>query len=211
MKKSLVSLLLWAILISSVNSQTVMKDSSAVKFEKAQIKNSKISDFFNQYVGFPPDLLPGSDNQNVVISFIIQKDGQIDSVSIIKNPSKSATNTSLTVLEKSVGHWIPTKINSVPVDKKYYASFKFMFSNEYSNQIRKATNLIKKGENEKALKLINEAFNFNEFDIELYLLRSQIYKNLNKTELENGDLEKIESLKKDLLVDVWVMLEGVKR
>ena len=188
-----------------------MKDSSAVKFEKAQIKNSKISDFFNQYVGFPPDLLPGSDNQNVVISFIIQKDGQIDSVSIIKNPSKSATNTSLTVLEKSVGHWIPTKINSVPVDKKYYASFKFMFSNEYSNQIRKATNLIKKGENEKALKLINEAFNFNEFDIELYLLRSQIYKNLNKTELENGDLEKIESLKKDLLVDVWVMLEGVKR
>lgn len=211
MKRSIISALLLGIFFTNVISQTVTKDSSTFNFEKAQIKNSSVQNFFSQYVGFPPDLLPGSENQNVVISFIIQKDGQIDSIKIIKDPSKSATYATLEALEKSVGRWIPTKINGIPIDKKYYVSFNYLFSNEYSNIIRKANNLLKKGDNEKALKTINEALNFNEFDIELYQIRSQIYNNLDKVELENDDLKKIETLKKDLLIIVWIMEQGVKR
>jgi len=135
MKRSIISILLLAFLISNVNSQTAIKDSSSAKFEKAQIKNSNIYDFFQQYAEFPPDLLPGSENKNVVISFIIQKDGQIDSVKILKNPGKSPTNATLATLEKSVGRWIPTKINGISVDKKYYVCFNYLFSNEYSNLV----------------------------------------------------------------------------
>jgi tetratricopeptide (TPR) repeat protein len=211
MKRSFITALFTAIFVLNVNSQTEKKDSSAVKFEKAQIINSNVNDFFNKYVVFPDDLLPDSKNQNVVISFIILRDGQIDSVKVLKNPSKSATYQTLAVLEKSVGKWIPTKINGIPVDKKYYASFNYIFSNDYSDKVRKANNLLKKGENEKALKAINEAINFNEYEAESYQIRSQIYKNLNKIDLEKEDLKKIESLNKDLIVSAWVLLYGVRR
>jgi hypothetical protein len=204
MKKVLLFLLLLILYGSPLKCQDSLKDTNHVSFEKAKLKNISLNEFVYQNIGMPQSVTSFDKDFNIVISFIIKKNGEVDSINIIKNPEKNYTNEVLRVLEKTIGQWIPTKINGVTVDKNYFTSFKFIFSNEYADKKAKAIKLIKKGNYNQALDLINEAMTFNEYDGELYQIRSTIYKGLNQTDLEKTDQQKIQRLKNNLLINVSV-------
>ena len=207
MKKVLLLLSLLVLYGSPLKCQDSLKDTNLISIEKAKLKNIDLNEFIYQNIGMP-DLMTSFDkNLNVVVSFMIKKNGEVDSINIIKNPAKNFTNEVLRVLEKTIGQWIPTKINGTAVDKKYITSFKYVFSNEYFDKKAKAAKLIKKGNYNQALNLINEAMSFNEYDVELFQTRSTIYKSLNQPELEKSDLQKIQWLKDNLLINVWITVK----
>ena len=64
---------------------------------------------------------------------------------------------------------------------------------------------------EKALKAIDKAIKIDGYDTELYQSRCMIYKNLNKIDLANSDIEKIKELNDTLLSDIWMAIFGIPR
>jgi hypothetical protein len=207
MKKVLLFLLLPIFYGSPLKSQDSLNDTNLVNFEKAKLKNISLNEFVYQNLGMPSSITPFDKDLNIVIGFIIKKNGDVDSIKIINNPEKNFTNEVLRVLEKTIGQWIPTKINGVAVDKYYISSFKYIFSNDYADKKAKALKLVKKGNYNQALDLINEAMMFNEYDGELYQIRSTIYKSLNQIDLEKTNQQKIKWLKKNLLINVMLTVK----
>jgi hypothetical protein len=185
--------------------------SGSDNFIKAKVKNSSTEDFFEQNIMFPKYILQESGNVNVIVSFLITKEGKIDSVKILKSPKKEATLEALSVLDKSDNLWEPTKVNGQPVNWRYIASFKFVTSLKYDSQKKKIQKLIQKNSYDNALELIAECFKFHEYDTELYQLRSSVYTKTNKPDLANQDLEKIKFIEQNLIVDLWVTAIGIPR
>jgi len=173
-------------------------------FEKASINEGQPEEFFYDIVRFPLNLLSRVGEFNVLVSFIIKVDGTLDSVKVVSSPDKQASLESLNALEESNGLWNPTKINGVPINKRYIASFKYVTSTKYSGSKKKVEKLIEKGDYDKALKIINEGLTLNEYDKDLYQLRSVIFKKQNETDLLNNDLQKIEIINKDLLINMII-------
>ena len=173
-------------------------------FEKASINEGQPEEFFYDIVRFPLNLLSRGGEFNVLVSFIIKVDGTLDSVKVVSSPDKQASLEALNALEESNGLWNPTKINGVPINKRYIASFKYVTSTKFSDSKKKVEKLIEKGDYDKALKIINEGLTFNEYDKDLYQLRSVIYKKQNETDLLNNDLQKIEIINKDLLINMII-------
>ena len=173
-------------------------------FEKASINEGQPEEFFYDIVRFPLNLLSRGGEFNVIVSFIIKVDGTLDSVKVVSSPDKQASLEALNALEESNGLWNPTKINGVPINKRYIASFKYVTSTKFSDSKKKVEKLIEKGDYDKALKIINEGLTFNEYDKDLYQLRSVIYKKQNETDLLNNDLQKIEIINKDLLINMII-------
>jgi hypothetical protein len=180
-------------------------------FEKARLKNTPLEEFFGQNTGFPEYLLSEKGDANVIVSFIITKTGQIDSVKIIKSPNKDASIQALSALDKSDNLWEPTKLNDQPIDWRYIASFKFVTSLKYDNQKKKIQKLVQKEKYVNSLELLDECIKFHEYDEELYQLRSSIYTKLNKRDLAESDLRKIEFIERNLIIDIWVTVMGIPR
>jgi tetratricopeptide (TPR) repeat protein len=154
---------------------------------------------------------PNNVQEQVILSFIINKSGELDSVKLIKNPNKQFAIEALSSLDKSSGQWIPSKSNGQPVDKKFIAVFNFTTTKSFFDYKNKALKLQKKGDNEKALETIDKAIKIDGYDTELYQIRSMIYKNLNKTDLANNDIEKLKELNGTLLSDIWITIIGIPR
>ncbi len=208
--RKLISILWLLIFISPmIFSQNVSMQ--PISFEKAKLKSGSAEEFFSKNTGFPENLIFNNVNINVIISFIITKDGKIDSVKIIKSSNQNATVEALSALSKSDNLWEPTKINGQSVAWEYYASFKFVTSSKYFDQKNKVQKLIQKDKFDNSLTLLDELVKFHEYDKESYQLRSSIYKKLNKTDQENSDIKKIEFIDKNLIVDIWLTAIGIPR
>ncbi len=180
-------------------------------FEKASLKSGRTDEFFGQNTKFPESLLGRIGNYNVLLSFVIKKDGMLDSVKIISSPDKQASFEALSALDKSDGLWNPTKLNGQPIGRKYLASFKFVTSKKYFDQQTKAEKLVQKGDYKKAMEIIDDGLKFNEYDKDLYQLRLKIHKNQNQLDLENSDLKKIDEINKYLIIDLWITAIGIPR
>jgi tetratricopeptide (TPR) repeat protein len=180
-------------------------------FENAKLKNEDVNKFFAENTSFPMSVTPNNVQEQVILSFIINKSGELDSVKLIKNPNKQFAIEALSSLDKSSGQWIPSKSNGQPVDKKFIAVFNFTTTKSFFDYKNKALKLQKKGDNEKALETIDKAIKIDGYDTELYQIRSMIYKNLNKTDLANNDIEKLKELNGTLLSDIWITIIGIPR
>jgi hypothetical protein len=167
---------------------------------QAKINNEDASKFFINY--HFDSTIRGSDG-NVLVSFIVSKNGHIDSIQVLNNPGILYKNSVLDALNQSSGHWNPCRFDNMPLDKKYLASFNFTNSQMFFYKKEKILRLLKAGQTTKPLKLINEALTINPFDIDLLFWRSRIYKKQNKTYLEMADLLMADKLNSDLLFNIW--------
>ena len=169
-------------------------------FEQAKINNEDASKFFRN---FDYDFLTTSPNGNVLVSFIVKKDGQIDSIQVLNNPDTLWEEIALDALYSSSGHWNPAKFDDKLLEYKYFAGFNFTNTSMFFYKKDKVKRLLKSGQTTKPLKLINEALNINPFDIDLLLWRASIYRRQNKLYLELVDLLTAEKVRTDVLFNVW--------
>ncbi len=185
--------------------QTIEKASfEKVNFDKAMINGEEASKFFIQNMRIPYNSGPGGySDGNVFVSFIITKTGQIDSINILNEPQAFYEDLVISAFEKSSGLWSPTRFDDLALDKKYVAGFNFTVTNSAFYKKDKSFQYYKKGNMDKALKLINEVIKIDPYDIELYLDRAQIYKKQSRHDLEILDLAKCYELNNNLLFDIW--------
>jgi tetratricopeptide (TPR) repeat protein len=207
MKTFMQFLFLFTLVSISLNGQ----ENSNPTFENAKLKNEAVNKFFAENTSFPMNVALNNVQEQVIISFVINKNGELDSVSLINNPNKQFAIQALSALDKSTGLWIPSKSNGQSVNKKFIAVFNFTSTKSFFDLKNKAIKFQQKGDNEKALQTIDKAIKIDGFDTELYQTRCMIYKNLNKTDLVNSDIEKIKELNETLLSDIWITIIGVPR
>jgi|WetSurSiteA1Bulk_404760.scaffolds.fasta_scaffold82505_1 hypothetical protein len=185
---------------SGQNHQSVDSYFNNACIVEAKINNEDASKFF---VNYPYDSSISGSDGNVLVSFIVMKDGHIDSVQVLNDPGILYKNTALEALNHSSGLWNPCRFEDKLFDKKYFASFNFTNSHIFFYKKDKTLRLLKAGQTTKPLKLINEALKINPFDIDLLLWRSRIYKKQNKYYLELVDLLMAERLRRDLIFNIW--------
>jgi tetratricopeptide (TPR) repeat protein len=175
-----------------------------VSFDKAMINGEEASRFFIKNILISYNSAPGGyTDGNVFVSFIISKTGQLDSISIINEPNEMYEEMVINAFKKSSGLWSPTRFDDLALDKKYVAGFNFAVTNSVFYKKDKSFQYYKKGNMEKALKLINEVIKIDPYDIELYLDRALIYKKQSRHDLEILDLAKCYELNNNLLFDIW--------
>jgi hypothetical protein len=169
-------------------------------FENPKINNEDASKFF---LRFPYNNTITSPDGNVLVSFIVRKDGQIDSIQVLNDPGTLWKETALDALNHSSGQWSPARFDDKEFEKKYFAGFNFTKSSIFFYKKNKALTLLQTGQTTRPLKLINEALSINPFDIDLLLWRSRIYKKQNKRYLELVDLLMAEKVKTDVIFNLW--------
>jgi tetratricopeptide (TPR) repeat protein len=175
-----------------------------VSFDKAMINGEEASKFFIKNIRIPYNSGPGGyPDGNVFVSFIISKTGQIDSISVINEPNAMYEEIVINAFNKSSGLWSPTRFDDLALDKKYVAGFNFTVTNSVFYKKDKSFQYYKKGNMEKALKLINEVLKMDPYDIELYRDRALIYRKQDRHDLEILDLAKCYELNNNLLFDIW--------
>ncbi|MBI9056022.1 MAG: hypothetical protein JEY96_19530 [Bacteroidales bacterium] len=213
MEKLLQLLILFSIIHLNLNlkAQEYIDTQELQKNVNAEINGKPAKDFFNRNVMFPLDKNMNPKEGKVVLSFIIDKTGQLDSISIIKYPNDFAVNEVLKGFVKSKELWTSAKSDNVSVKRKYLAIFNFYIGSDSNIAKERATKLSNKGKYEKALDLANKAIVKDEYDISLYKLRENIYRNLGKIELAEFDLKKIKVLENELLIDVSLTMFGIRR
>jgi tetratricopeptide (TPR) repeat protein len=173
---------------------------NSARFEEAKINNEEAWVFFMHY---PYNSNINGSDGNVFVSFIVRKNGQLDSIQILNNPGELFKETALDALLKSSGHWNPCNFDGILFDKKYIACFNFTNTGSFFYKKDKSLRYLRTGRTDKALKFINQAITINPFDIELYQFRARIYRRLDKKDLEVSDIETIRRLNINLLFNIW--------
>lgn len=202
MKKIIIQIFL-AIILQNARGQHQQLDESffdKASFVQAKINNEDASKFFYK---FPYNGTITSLDGNVLVSFIVRKDGNLDSIQVINNPGILWKETALDALNQSSGHWNPCRFDDKIFDKKYFASFNFTNGHTFLYKKDRILKLLKAGESIRPLRIINEALKINPFDTDLLLWRARIYKKQNKHYLEVIDLLMVEKLNKDLIFNIW--------
>lgn len=203
MKKIIIQIAL-AIMLQNVSGQNQQLDESyfdKASFVQAKINNEDASKFFYK---FPYNATITSFDGNVLVSFIVRKDGKLDSIQVLNNPGILWKETALDALNQSSGHWNPCRFEDKIYDKKYFAGFNFTNRHIFFYKKDRILRLLKAGESTRPLKIINEALKINPFDTDLLLWRARIYRKQNKHYLEVVDLIMVEKLNADLIFNIWL-------
>lgn len=212
MKTNLSLLLIFLVLQINLKSQNIPDQVDLVNIENAKIIDVDVQQFFASNASYPQRAAVSEIEGNVVVSFIIRQDGQLDSIQIINNPNNILAVGVLVAFEKSYGLWIPCKVNGNAIDKKYLGCFKYLMNNAsvLAENRSKGIKSLQKGEYEKSLKYINKALTIDEYNPELYQARANVYLKMNENELAQQDLAKFKELKDNLLIDVMFSIVGIK-
>lgn len=214
MKKALQLIILLSIFQLNLQAQENFEKVDSINFEKAKLKGTEILPFFGMNTIYPVNAAMNNVEGVVAFSFLIDKDGKIDSIKVLKNSNNDLAIAALNSLELSKDLWIPTKINNKPVNKTYLANFKFYNSttaNSYFESRKKGIKLVEKGKYDKALIEINKAIKLNTYCAELYQNRALIYKNTGKMEQAEADLNRYRKYEDKLLIDVMLSTMSIPR
>ncbi|MBK6281339.1 MAG: TonB family protein [Draconibacterium sp.] len=182
MKTKLYLLLILLVLQIHLKGQNIPDQVDLVNIEHAKLIDADVQQFFASNTSYPQKAAINEIEGNVVVSFIISKNGQIDSIQIVNNPNNILAVEVLVALEKSYGLWIPCKVNGNAVDKKYLGCFKFLMSKAsvFTDNRNKGIKNLQKGDYEKSLKYINKALTIDEYNSELYQARANVYLKMNE-------------------------------
>lgn len=229
MKKSLILLILFVFSFNGLFSQ---EDSV---FVKARF-DGNVENYFASKIKYPRDLAERNITGSTVLSFVITKQGELESIAADEFTHIDLAKGPISILKSTKGMWSPTLINNEPVDFVYKIIINYNVQKSQSvssskrrnfNQGRpspptptkekslilkdKALRKVKKEQYEKALSLINEAIKINPYRAEYYEIRSQIHQSLNNT--KDADLDKVSALKfeKEIVMVLDVVSYSVLR
>lgn len=193
------NLILFVFLVLSMNCLLAQDDSN---FVKANF-DGKIEKYFISRLSYPRDLNEQNIKGRTILSFLINKKGEIDSISIEDFPHIFLAKDAKSILLSTEGKWSPTLQNNNPIDYVYKIIINYhgrstqsQPSKEMSIMLKdKSLKKIKKKQYDQALSLMNEAIQINPFNAEYFKIRSQILYILNKP--SEAELDKKRAIKYD--------------
>ncbi|MBO5671685.1 MAG: TonB family protein [Alistipes sp.] len=93
---------------------------------------SKFRNWVMEHVKYPQIALENGIQGNVVVSFVVEKDGKMSKITILQSPDRTLTEAALTVLEKAnnlKNGWKPGKQRNKPVRVTYTLPISFRIQN----------------------------------------------------------------------------------
>jgi hypothetical protein len=203
-KRTLVVLALLTFFLYS-NSQIVQKSDSVIKYEKAKYLKQDLDKFLILKTLYPTSELTSMITGDVVLSFIINKNGKLESLALKDYDNASFLNSSKDAIELLDGDWSPAKLNDSPVDMKYLIAFRFRtyLENKPYDYKRQGRSLFEKQKYERALKALNSGIEDNKYDYELYELRSKVKEMLG--DIEGAKNDQLNSLR--LKVEIMSIID----
>lgn len=157
-----------------VNSQSIQYPVSTS--EKARYLSDDLTIVLSNNVAYPKEAFMENKLGDVILSFIINKEGKMDSLTVSSSPDFSLSTSSIVSFDIIENNWSPAKIDSIPIDKKYLIVFRYRIyiNSSPTNYKAKAKECFEKENYQKSLKAYNKAIKDNQYDFELFELRSNI-------------------------------------
>lgn len=115
---------------SSVTNPTDPKDSSetalllAEEMPEFQGGNEAMMNFLSKNIQYPPEAKEKDISGRVLVQFIVEKDGQVSHIKIIKSPSDELSREAIRVV-KMFPAWKPGKMKGQPVRVMYTLPIRF--------------------------------------------------------------------------------------
>ena len=160
----------------NLNSQVIQLIDSNTVVEKASYMGGDLRKLLSESIEYPVPALKDRIGGDVVFSFIVNKEGSTTNPELVGYPNHLLSVCSVASFSKLNGLWVPAKINSSPIDKKYTIVFRYrIFMDtkpyDYSDQIKRNLNNKKY---EKVIKLYDRQVEDNPFDYALYESRAKV-------------------------------------
>jgi len=211
--KSIVMITALFTICSLVSSQTYQKPDSVIPVEKAKYLNQNLDMYLSKNAQYPQNAVMKEIQGDVVLSFIINKNGKLDSLAIVSSPDFSLSTSSMVTFSKIEDGWSPAKINNVTVDKKYLLVFRYRvyLNSQPDDYKRSAQKYFEKQKYKQALKQYNEAITDNKYDFELFEGRSKVKEMVGDLEGAKQDKLAAINLRDKVMVFVNVYAIGVTR
>jgi len=190
-----------------------LQDSELDSVEHARYLSGDITKLLNASINYSVSALESKTEGDVILSFIIDKNGKMNNLAIVSSPHKSLSTSSILAMNTLENNWSPYKVNNQPLDKKYIIIFRYrMYLNTQPPTYKKeAERLFKKQKYEKALKYYNWAIDENKYDAELFDARSIIKDILSDSEGAKQDKEVCNVLKNEVFKFIDVVSIGITK
>jgi TonB family protein len=181
--------------------------------EKASFTGSDPVSLLSLKAVYPKDGLTRQMQGDVILSFIVSKQGTLDSMKIVSSPGRDFSASALSAITSIKSGWKPATVNGDPADKKYLTIFRYrMYLNSGPvNYRERVIELFREGKYEKALKACNTAIKENRYDYILFDYRSQIRTKLGDIEGSEDDRLTSVNLYNELMLFVDINAIGISR
>jgi hypothetical protein len=175
-KKTILILTVWLTIIPLAKTQTLVLTGPSPEIEKAKYPGDDLVKSLSQKINYPIQGLRDKIQGDVVISFIINKNGKMELPRIIESPDNSFSIASIIALNSIANTWSPARINDSPVDKEYQIviRFRIYYDSKPVDYRGQAKRLTEKQKYDRALKIYNSAIDENQYDYSLFELRSKV-------------------------------------
>lgn len=175
--------------------------------ETARYLGKDLAESLAKNAVYPPEALMKNIQGDVVISFIINKTGEIENMNIESTPNISLSTMSIIAINQLEKKWKPYKVNGKAVNKKQKIVFRYRIYHDTKphNYEERAERLMKKEKYERALKFYNRAVKQNQYDHHLYVSRAKVKKILNDIEGSQADIQKSIVVKNEIITYINII------
>ena len=193
-------------------SQTIVKTDSAA-YEKAKYLKEDLTTFLSNSTRYPRGLMGENSQGDVIYSFVINKDGQLENLLLESSPDNILSVSTYEALQKMENKWSPTKLNNVAIDRKYTVVFRYRSylntkPTEYKSGI---ASYVKKQKYDKAIKLYDEQISENQYDCELFAERAKLKELVGDKAGAIQDNKIADKLNVDIMAVVNLLMVGFIR
>lgn len=200
----------------SAKSQSTQKIDPSLNIEKAKYLNGDLTRYLSKNVRYPKQCFVDRIQGDVIISFVVDRTGKVDSLAVISSPNNIISTSSILAFDKLDSLWSPAIINKKPIDKKYLIVFRYRMGadkmpSKYIISKKKANKLFEKRKYEKALKFYTKAIEENPYDFELFESRSKVKEILGNKEVGKLDYLTSINLKNEIMSVVDIVGIGILR
>ena len=197
----------------AVKSQTIQKVESISTFEKAKYLNEYLANSLRNKTKYPQDAFTNNVQGDVMFSFVIHQNGELDSLLFVSSPNILLSQSTLIALKTMENKWKPASLNNVPINKKYFIVFRYRvyLNTEPDNFKGRADDLCAKKKYDRALKVYNQAIKDNRFDYSLLDSRSKVKELLGDIEGSKQDHNAAIKLNDDFMSFVNVVVKGISQ
>ncbi len=212
-KSSFILITILALLGAHIHSQSDLHQKSSPSVEKAEYAKGNINEVLSGDLRYPIEALRNKIQGDVILSFIVDSTGQLDSLRIVSSPAKSLSSSSILAFDQLDNDWIPYKIDGIASRKVYYVVFRYR---QYSDALppdyrEKANNFINKQKYKKALKTFDKAIVDNAHKHDFFHLRALVKQKLGDQAGASEDLLEAKRLEEEIIAVLDVQAVAVSR
>lgn len=162
-------------------------------------EDSSLVDFLNRSLTYPQECINNMEQGTVVVSFVINAQGQLENKEILNSVSPKLDSASLELIEQTAENWEKPAIkNGTPVDFKYVVPLRYKISEPYFVEfslLDSIRNSKTESNPKKEFEFINQYLKWNPFNYEIALRKIELSKRFNVliTDSNTIDFSKIDA------------------